>query len=841
MTVPEQPATTRCRKMDLIAAITCGLVILALTAVYGLFMNHQARLTENSQVIGIDQAEAQEIVTRGSTLLGLSEPAETWTRQLISGRTGLADYLLRVFISWQYLSGQPDDGQFIKDLHEVLSGSSLTEPELQDERALLSGSGSRLAYIDTVLADAGYDSRLSAQPEPTSISSLTIASTLPQDGAEVIGRLPVQIHARLAGQTAVMRLYGNGQIFDQQSAAADTASLEQPYQLVWNTDLAGSGEQQMAILALSSDGRGTWIPLATWQVPLVHNLPAGSVVTRDDAAWFRAEPWHDGTIRVNIVQTDVPLQALLYADDNRLLAETTSAPGQPGALLAQTDPQEGQSRRYYIKISPESVRPPAEKGQYTLVSAPQAAHFTDQPDEWLAVVEQEQTMVRLRDVAGRETTAAPDQVSIIDPQARLSILNLAGPDAAMPAFLPLFDRETTLYALYVPEDVTWISASATAMEGSAAAVSLFLDQEGRQQVQIKAETRIALEPSVNTLTIHVRGFDGEERAYSVYILRPPDSGGFSRVLDQFPQDWRTPLFLLHVLYPAWQFEAHQTGIDWQVFLDAQDEKDRSLIDAAHVPASWVEAGSPVYDGSSWKAAERQVIAHYADPRNFLDPVNIFQFEKLTYVPALHTRAGIEQILKGSFMESGKSSIDYAGLILEAGIDADISPFFIAARIIQEMGLQGQSPLATGTLDGYAGVYNFYNIGATPNPDVPNGARINGARFALFGREPDKGEITPDEEAWLLPWTTPQRAITGGARWIAGRYVAIGQDTLYGQKFDLVAEGGLFIHQYAQNIQMAWAEGRRTRRAWLELGLIQASFTFRIPVFENMPAEPAALP
>lgn len=135
MTVPEQPATTRCRKMDLIAAITCGLVILALTAVYGLFMNHQARLTENSQVIGIDQAEAQEIVTRGSTLLGLSEPAETWTRQLISGRTGLADYLLRVFISWQYLSGQPDDGQFIKDLHEVLSGSSLTEPELQDERA----------------------------------------------------------------------------------------------------------------------------------------------------------------------------------------------------------------------------------------------------------------------------------------------------------------------------------------------------------------------------------------------------------------------------------------------------------------------------------------------------------------------------------------------------------------------------------------------------------------------------------------------------------------------------------------------------------------------------------
>ena len=93
----------------------------------------------------------------------------------------------------------------------------------------------------------------------------------------------------------------------------------------------------------------------------------------------------------------------------------------------------------------------------------------------------------------------------------------------------------------------------------------------------------------------------------------------------------------------------------------------------------------------------------------------------------------------------------------------------------------------------------------------------------------------------MPWTTPRRAIVGGARWIAERYVAIGQDTLYGQKFDLVAEDGLYIHQYAQNIQMAWAEGRRTRQAWLDLGLIEEGFLFRIPVFENMPAEPARLP
>ena len=112
---------------------------------------------------------------------------------------------------------------------------------------------------------------------------------------------------------------------------------------------------------------------------------------------------------------------------------------------------------------------------------------------------------------------------------------------------------------------------------------------------------------------------------------------------------------------------------------------------------------------------------------------------------------------------------------------------------------------------------------------------------MFGADTDQAEITEEEAAFLVPWTTPQRAITGGARWTARRYVAIGQDTLYGQKLDLIEEGGFFIHQYAQNFQMAWAEGRRTRNAWLERGLIDEALVFRIPVFDNMPITPDQLP
>ena len=47
------------------------------------------------------------------------------------------------------------------------------------------------------------------------------------------------------------------------------------------------------------------------------------------------------------------------------------------------------------------------------------------------------------------------------------------------------------------------------------------------------------------------------------------------------------------------------------------------------------------------------------------------------------------------------------------------------------------------------------------------------------------QITPDEAAILLPWDTPEKAICGGALWIAKSYSEIGQDTLYFQKVDLI--------------------------------------------------------
>ncbi len=819
-----------------------GLVLLGFLIMTGIMLSlwgyYCIRIAgQQPQNRGLDEHLSVQITERGSQLI--AQPCETWPSLLSSGRANAADYLMRLFLSPRYLATAADDRQFIQDLHHILAGEALAAEALDQEAAVLMAAEGRLQYINKVLEKQNLGGALSLARNPTRLRTLQLAGDQPRDGQEVVGRFPVDTLARLTGSDAVFRLYAGDQLVDEVKARASEQAGEEAYQLSWQTDLSGSGVHDLAVLVLCSDGRGQWLDVASLHVPEVVDLPAGSVHLLQETGWFRVAPWSDGTVRLNIVAANKPLAAELYTEDHRILARTDSMPGQPGALLARPE-QEGP---YYVRLGhpEEGGLDTTASAQYTLVCAPAAAPDPEHHEQWLAVLEEKESMVQTQDLAGRIRAIPAEQLQILDPEARLSALLLRLPNGETADLAPVFSPNTQRYALCLTAEMASVGLQYTAMEGSSATMTAGQSVAGAEQQPVINPNAIVLSSAINQLSVTVRGFSGLERTYDLFVLRPPDSAGLSTMLNPFPLDYRSPLLLLHLDYPAYQFEAQQTGIDWLDFLDAQDETDRNLIAADHVPETWVEEGSPVYDGSSWKAAARQVIAHYADPRNFLDPVNVFQFEKLTYLPELHTRHGVEQILKGSFMESGRSDLDYAALILEAGQDADISPFFLAARIIQEMGREGQSPLSSGSLTGYSGVFNFYNIGSTPNPEVPDGALINGARYALYGRNPDQGEITPDEAAWLLPWTSPRRAIIGGARWIAERYVAIGQDTLYGQKFDLIAEDGLFIRQYAQNIQMAWAEGRRTRQAWQDLGLLQEAFVFRIPVFDQMPPEPAALP
>jgi beta-N-acetylglucosaminidase len=424
------------------------------------------------------------------------------------------------------------------------------------------------------------------------------------------------------------------------------------------------------------------------------------------------------------------------------------------------------------------------------------------------------------------------------------ILSLPGVGTAHP--YPEFNAETLEYGLVLDPSVESLDLSYLAREGALADVEIaVLDADGVPMTGVLGSA-LAIPPGRSTLRLRISSADRTSvHEYRVHVLRPPSADGFSTTLDAFPASYRSALWLLHAQRPQWSFVPFDTGIPFADFVAGESEKDRCLLPEGSVPASFIEPGSPVYDGETWKAASDAAISHFADPRNFLLQRELFQFERLSFVEGVQTAEGVASIFKGTFLEqlvqdTDGQTLDFAELFAEAGRESGVGPFFLASRAVQEMGSAG-TPLGLGTLPGYEGVFNLFNIGAVPNPSVTDGQRINGAKFALYGYLADEQVLTDAEKSLLLPWTSRSLAVRGGALYIASSYIGIGQDTQYLQKFDLIASDGLFMHQYMQNLLAPRNEGRRQRLAYQRTDLLDEPFVFRIPFFTDMPEAPASEP
>lgn len=304
----------------------------------------------------------------------------------------------------------------------------------------------------------------------------------------------------------------------------------------------------------------------------------------------------------------------------------------------------------------------------------------------------------------------------------------------------------------------------------------------------------------------------------------------------FPTTYREYLMKLHEEHPMWIFEAHQTNLDWETSVNEESVVGKNLIPNSS-PSSWksMEKGAydystnswVVFDGSSWVAASKELIAYYMDPRNFLNDVNIFQFEVLSYNSSYHTSDGIDAILKGSFMEGSYVDTDgwaatYTEAFIYAAEQSGVSPYHLASRALQELGYGGSSSVS-GTVAGYEGIFNFYNIGATSSSNPI----LKGLEFA--------SQINND---YFMPWNTKWKSIAGGALYLGRRYINVGQDTLYLQKFN-VQGSNPYNHQYMTNVQAPSAEAGKLSAAYKTS--LERAIVFKIPVYLNMPEENAPLP
>ncbi len=139
-------------------------------------------------------------------------------------------------------------------------------------------------------------------------------------------------------------------------------------------------------------------------------------------------------------------------------------------------------------------------------------------------------------------------------------------------------------------------------------------------------------------------------------------------IEAFPESYKKYLNKLKELHPNWNFTAFNTGISWNEFISKETESH--LRNTVHNSSdiAWKDSCGQVASG--YACASDQIVAYFADPRNFMTESGIFQFLEMSYNSSIHTKQGVQSLLKGSFMENdaiilgGESEVEVKAKIEE---------------------------------------------------------------------------------------------------------------------------------------------------------------------------------
>ncbi len=280
----------------------------------------------------------------------------------------------------------------------------------------------------------------------------------------------------------------------------------------------------------------------------------------------------------------------------------------------------------------------------------------------------------------------------------------------------------------------------------------------------------------------------------------------------FPDSYRKKLAKLLDSHPSWIFVPQKVGMTLEEAVNAEySDKNRNWVYST-VDDSY--KGEKI--NSSWYYASKQGLLHYMDPANFVDSEKyIFMFEQLTYNESYHTVEGVKSVLKGSFMSGDIPGEDksYAQAFQEIGAGLKVSPYHLAAKVYQEQGAKGTSPLISGTYSGYEGYYNYFNVQATGKTNAE--IYKNGLAYAK-----------------KQGWNTRYKSIKGGSEFDSKNYILAGQDTPYLEKYNIIKKN--YNHQYMQNASAPLTEASEVYSMYKNSGSLNNPFVFKIPVFDGDP-------
>ena len=327
----------------------------------------------------------------------------------------------------------------------------------------------------------------------------------------------------------------------------------------------------------------------------------------------------------------------------------------------------------------------------------------------------------------------------------------------------------------------------------------------------------------------------------------------------FPESYLPYLKALHNKHPNWTFTPVKTNLDFNEAITNENIDDISVVDGTDESLRAVDSNGNFIPSkeAGWYVASRSTVQYYMDPRNFLSEEYIFMFENLSYNRDIHTRDAVSGVTTGTFLNTN----EYLDLLMRAAKDYNVSPVYLASRIRQEKGTNGgigtDGSSFTFAVDNeclikkeysdsnswsakndcgsglsYSGIYNFYNIGAYGYYQSPV---IRGLIWA-------NGGFDASADGYMRPWNSKEKAILGGADYITEKFIRNGQNTLYFQKFNVGPNATYphYTHQYMTNVRAHASEAYSTYKSYRDNNLLNMSYEFAIPVFNNMGDEPTEI-
>lgn len=274
-------------------------------------------------------------------------------------------------------------------------------------------------------------------------------------------------------------------------------------------------------------------------------------------------------------------------------------------------------------------------------------------------------------------------------------------------------------------------------------------------------------------------------------------------------------------HPNWTFTLFYTKLDWNDVIKNEGHSDERISplnlipDSSKYPEDWkceIDKDK-TFDNGTWLCASDKAIKNQMDPRNILNDENIFQFLELRYTEGAHTVDGIKSITENTFLQGDNIS----QALIEAGKKANVDPYFITSRLIQEQGRKG-TVLSLGYEYNDKTIYNPFNINATGNSSEE--IIQNAAQYAY-----EQG------------WDTLEKGLIGGVEFVKKGYIDRGQNTLYLQKFDIVnSDGSLYTNQYMQNLLAPESEANNMLEIYKASETVDSNLNFIIPLYENMDTE-----